>query len=102
VDSRLIKALERAKRLRAAIDGAGVGKLDEALQMERERGGKRGLEEGAYDNPRPKQGRGGKSQFWVRGVRDNRRGQRPDNVNATVNNRDREGAKARKKGYQAS
>ena len=73
--------------------------------MDRERKGKRGPEEGAYDDPGLKQGRGGKRQFRGRGGRDNRRGERPDGVKksgAIANDRDRAAAEARKKRFQAS
>jgi hypothetical protein len=87
-------------------DGTGVGKLDEALPMEREKRGKRALEESAYDDPGLKQARGGKRRFQGRGGRDNsRRGEKPDGVkkqSATVSDRDRAAAEARKKRFAAS
>jgi len=107
-DAEALKALERAKRFGAGqtADGTGVGKLDEALPMERERKGKRGLEETAYDDPGLKPARGGKRSFHGRGGRDNgRRGEKPDGVkkqSATVSERDRAAAEARKKRFAAS
>jgi hypothetical protein len=74
--------------------------------MEREKGGKRALEESAYDDPGLKQGRGGKRRFQGRGGRDNsRRGEKPDGVkkqSATVSDRDRAAAETRKKRFAAS
>jgi hypothetical protein len=107
-DAETLKALERAKRFGTGQigDGAGVGKLDEALPMEREKGGKRGLEESAYDDPGLKPARGGKRRFHGRGGRDSgRRGEKPDGVkkqSATVSERDRAAAEARKKRFAAS
>jgi SAP domain-containing ribonucleoprotein len=107
-DDEALKALERAKRFGTGQneDGTGVGKLNEALPMEREKRGKRGLEESAYDDPGLKQGRGGKRRFQGRGGRDNnRRGEKPDGVkkqSVTLSERDRAAAEARKKRFTAS
>ena len=103
-----LKAIERAKRFGSGqtADGTGVGKLDEALPMEREKRGKRGLEESAYDDPGLRHGRGGKRRFQGRGGRDNnRRGERPEGVKkraANVSEKDRAAAEARKKRFAAS
>ena len=78
--------------------------------MEREKRGKRGLEESNYDDPGLRQGRGGKRRFPGRGGRDNnnnssRRGERPDGVkkqSTNTNERDRAAAEARKKRFAAS
>lgn len=103
-----LKAIERAKRFGSgqAADGTGVGKLDEALPMEREKRGKRGLEESAYDDPGLRHGRSGKRRFQGRGGRDNnRRGERPEGVkkqSTNVSEKDRAAAEARKKRFAAS
>jgi SAP domain-containing ribonucleoprotein len=103
-----LKAIERAKRFGSgqAAGGTGVGKLDEALPMEREKRGKRGLEESAYDDPGLRQGRGGKRRFQGRGGRDNnQRGERPEGVkkqSTNVSEKDRAAAEARRKRFAAS
>jgi SAP domain-containing ribonucleoprotein len=108
LDAEALRALERAKRFGTGqtAEGTGVGKLDEALPMEREKRGKRGLEESAYDDPGLRQGRGGKRRFHGRGGRDNnRRGERPEGVkkqSMSVSDKDRAAAEARKKRFTAS
>jgi SAP domain-containing ribonucleoprotein len=103
-----LKASERAKRFGSGqtASGTGVGKLDEALPMEREKRGKRALEESAYDDPGLKHSRGGKRRFQGRGGRDNnRRGERPEGVkkqSTSVSEKDRAAAEARKKRFATS
>lgn len=108
-DAEALKALERSRRFGTGhvTDGTGVSKLDEALPMEREKRGKRGLEESAYDDPGLKQGgRGGKRRFPGRGGRDNdRRGERPDSVQKQVmsmSEKDKAATEARKKRFATS
>jgi len=106
-DAEALRTLERAKRFGTGqtSDGNGVGKLDEALPMDRERKGKRGREEGAYDDPGLKQGRGGKRRFPGRGGRnDSRRGERPEGVKKQtgLNDKDRTAAEARRKRFAAA
>lgn len=108
-DAAAVRALERAQRFGTgqAADGSGVSKLDEALPMDRERKGKRGRDEGAYDDPGLKQGRGGKRRFPGRGGRgDARRGDRPEGIRKAggggFGDRDRAAAESRKKRFTAA
>ena len=113
-DIEALKAIERAKRFgnTQAASGDGVGKLDEALSMERARKGKRGREEngGSMDDPGLNQGRGGKRRFQGRGGRGGSRpgGQKPEGVkknggatakSAFSSAQDRLAAEARKKKF---
>jgi len=100
-DAEAMKALERAKRF--GTGGGGFSKLDEALPMERERRGKRGLEQDSYDDPGLRSGRGGR-RFRGRGHgRGGPRGGRPEGVKKTsgaaVSDNDRLAAEARKKRF---
>jgi SAP domain-containing ribonucleoprotein len=109
LDAEAEKAAERAKRFSTdnAANG-GVGKLDEALPMERERRGKRGRDgETALDDPGLKQGRGGKRRFQGRGGRNDKQGGKPTGVQKAANKtagtfsseKDRLAAEARKKKF---
>ncbi len=107
-DAETLKALERAKRFGTGQtgDGNGIGRLDEALPMERERKAKRSREDGIYDDPGLKQGRGGKRRFPGRGGRsEGRRGERPDGVKkpaSGMSDRDRTAAESRRKRFAAA
>ena len=114
-DTDALKALERAKRF-----GAGqtaMGKLDEALPAERERGSKkrdRTEESSAMDDPGLRRGFGGRSgqgrgdRLRGRAGRDNSRrrtGDRPAGVSkpsAFTSEADRLAAEARKKKFAAA
>ncbi len=109
VDAEAEKAAERAKRFGTdSTANGGVGKLDEALPVERERRGKRGRDiESSLDDPGLKQGRGGKRRFEGRGGRNDRRGEKPTGVQKSVSKasstfsseKDRLAAEARKKKF---
>ena len=103
------KAAERAKRFGTgnAADG-GIGKLDEALLLERERRGKREREgENGLDDPGLKHGRGGKRRFHGRRDRNEKRERKPTGVQKAVSKpvaafsseKDRLAAEARKKKF---
>lgn len=109
-DTEAQRALERAKRF--GTGQTAMGKLDEALPMQREKGDrKRDAEGSAMDDPALKGGRGGGKR--IRGGRDARpsgggrqnsnRGERPTGVAknqpAYVSDRDRAAAEARKKKF---
>lgn len=109
VNSEVEKAAERAKRFgTGSTTNGGVGKLDEALPMERERRAKRARDgESAADDPGLKQGRGGKRRFPGRGGRNDKRGEKPTGVQKAVSkaggvfssDKDRLAAEARKKKF---
>jgi SAP domain-containing ribonucleoprotein len=108
-DAEAKKAAERAKRFgTGGATNGGVGKLDEALPMERERRAKRGRDgDSALDDPGLKQGRGGKRRFDGRGGRNDRRGEKPTGVQKAASKatgvfsgeKDRLAAEARKKKF---
>lgn len=106
------KAAERAKRFgTGGATKAGLGKLDEALPVERERRGKR-LRDGedTSEDPGLNQNWGGKRRFRGRGGRNDKRGERPTGVQKNVNKaasafsneKDRLAAEARKKKFAAT
>jgi SAP domain-containing ribonucleoprotein len=109
VDAEAEKAAERAKRFGTDTEAnGGVGKLDEALPVERERRVKRAREgESALDDPGLKQGRGGKRRLQGRGGRNDRRGDKPTGVQKATSKasstfsseKDRLAAEARKKKF---
>ncbi len=108
-DAEAGKVVERAKRFGTGGEAnGGVGKLDQALPMDRERRGKRGRESGnALDDPGLKQGRGGKGRSQGRRGRDDKRGEKPTGVQKAISKatrsfsseKDRLAAEARKKKF---
>ena len=109
LDAEAEKVAERAKRFGTDNAANGrVGRLVEALAVERERRGKRGREgENALDDPGLKQGRGGKRRYPGRDGRNDKRGGKPTGVQKAVNKttgtfsseKDRLAAEARKKKF---
>lgn len=108
-DAEARKADERAKRFgTGTAANGGVGKLDEALPVERERRGKREREgENGIEDPGLRQGRGGKRRFQGRRERNDKRGGKPTGVQKSASKpapafsseRDRAAAEARKKKF---
>ena len=102
-DAEAAKALERAKRFgtETTSEGTGIGKLDEALPMERERKRKG---QGNFDDPGLKQQRT-RGGFRGRGGRSNSRprGDKPDGVRKVtsggLSEKDKLAAEARKKRF---
>ena len=107
-DDEALRALERAKRF--GTGQTAMGKLDEALPMQRERGERKRTADGSsMDDPGLKGGRGGGKRFRGGGRpngdgRQNiNRGERPTGVTknqpAFVSEKDRLAAEARKKKF---